>query len=133
MFGWAHHVPILRSKAGEMYALEHLRDHDRRLITPLVEIIPTLFKGRTVNRIKLPDPNPGKVMLQQAKILLRSCKYEPFFLDLQHLDGTLSDVCGAHPVTYIAKLCAEFRVKMIPVIGFQRRSAFLLNTLNPAT
>jgi hypothetical protein len=44
MFGANHYVPILRWKRGEKIALRHLQPADKRVITPLIELVPTSFK-----------------------------------------------------------------------------------------
>jgi len=118
------YVPILRSKAGELYAIEHLSQVDRGVITPLIEVIPTLFTGRVVNKVKLPDPDPGKVLHGLAKKLLRSCGYDCFLLDAQHIDGRVADVCGMHPLAYLARYCSDFRFSMVPVTSLTRSSQF---------
>lgn len=124
MFGPVHYVPVLRSKEGELHALERLTDTDRGMITPMIELIPSVFRGRVVNRVKLPDPEPATVLHKHAKKFLKSCKYEPFFLDLQHLEGMISNVSGMHPLAYVGKYCCDFRLKMIPVTGLTRSDDF---------
>lgn len=40
MFDYKHYVPILKTKAGERWALSHLPPSDRDHLTPLLEIHP---------------------------------------------------------------------------------------------
>src|SRR5687767_7507085 len=43
MFGDIHYVPLLRSKPGELRALNELPAEVRRFITPIVEFLPRTF------------------------------------------------------------------------------------------
>ena len=82
MFGPNHYVPILRWKQAERFALKNLFDEDRKRITPLIEIMPKIFDAPADGKKEGVKPDPARVLEDQAKKLLESWGYEPFFLDL---------------------------------------------------
>jgi T4 beta protein len=126
MFGPKHYIPILRSKDGEMYALQHLLNSDRPHITPLVEITPGSFRARWRRDGEPPvQPEPGEVLAKQAKKLLGCWGYNLFFLDLWHVDSKLPLISGQiHPLTYIANLMRAYKLHVVPVTGIGRSDAY---------
>jgi hypothetical protein len=126
MFGPKHYVPILRSKDGELYALQHLQEKDRTLVTPLIEITPGIFRARQrSNTEPSVAPEPSEVLAKQARKLLGSWGYADFFLDLWHVDSKLPMISGhTHPLTYIANLMRSYKLRAVPVTGIGRSDAY---------
>ena len=94
MFGPSHYVPILRWKQAERYALRYLHAEDRKRITPLIELTPTIFKSRTKDQQEPELLDPARVLERQAKKLLEACGNCPFFLDLRHVAVEVPRVQG---------------------------------------
>jgi len=92
MFGPNHYVPILRWKQAERIALRNLFEADRRRITPLIELTPTIFKPSRNDGNERPTPLPAQVLEREAKRFLEACGYSPFFLDLRYVVGEVSAV-----------------------------------------
>jgi hypothetical protein len=120
MFGSKHYVPILRSKMAERLALRNLLPSDRKRITPLIELTPASFKGRKRGEIR-EEPDPVRVLDQEAKNLLEACGYLPFFLDLRLIDRQISAPGGkTHALEYLASLARDYRLLAVPVTGLSR-------------
>ncbi|MBZ5679045.1 MAG: beta family protein [Acidobacteriia bacterium] len=140
MFGANHYVPILRWKPAERGALKELRDEDRGRITPLIEIPRKLFEapqnkdteGQTpvVDQIPFEEtegqrPDPGQVLFKVAKGLLDAWRYDPFFVDLCHVDGQIPQIRGTkHTLIHIAQEARRLKLKLIPVTGLSRKRKY---------
>ena len=121
MFGPSHYVPILRWKQAERFALRNLREDDRKRITPLIELTPTIFKARR-NRDQEPKAlDPAQVLERQAKKLLETCGYCPFFLDLRYVTVEVPRTRGkVHALEYLAEICRNYKLILVPVTGLSR-------------
>ena len=115
MFGPSHYVPILRWKQAERFALRNLREDDRKRITPLIELTPTIFKARR-NRDQEPKAlDPAQVLERQAKKLLETCGYCPFFLDLRYVTVEVPRTRGkVHALEYLAEICRNYKLILVP-------------------
>jgi len=125
MFGPSHYVPILRCKQAERLALRYLHEEDRKRITPLIELTPTIFKSRkSAGREPMPL-EPAKVLQLQAKNLLEACGNFPFFLDLRHLTTEVPRVGGKiHALEYLAEIARSYKLKLVPVAGLSRTKEY---------
>jgi hypothetical protein len=125
MFGPRHYVPILRWKQAERFALQFLREEDRKNITPLIEITPRVFDAPEKGKRQDKKPDPGEVLEDQAKKLLESWGNAPFLLDLGLVDASATPVGGVrHPLAHIAETARNFRLSMIPVTALGRRDEY---------
>ena len=125
MFGPKHYVPILRWKQAERFALRYLRDGDRVRITPLIEITPKSFDPPKIGSKEGKKPDPAHVLEEQAKMLLESWGYAPFFLDLTLIDSVVGPINGVrHPLVHIAETGRNNRLSMVPVTGLHRRNEY---------
>ena len=125
MFGPSHYVPILRWKQAERFALRNLREEDRKRITPLIELTPTIFKPRK-NHEEEPRPlDPAQVLESQAKKLLEACGYCPFFLDLRHVAVMVPRARGkVQALEYLAEISRNYRLALVPVTGLSRTKEY---------
>lgn len=108
MFGYKHYVAVLRWRRGEVVALQKLYDQDRKMITPLIELLPG--KGGGFPKI--------------IKDIGQNWGFEPFFLDLTRLSPTLRLAGGSHPFVLIGKEAKSLPVKLIPVTGLGRDTSY---------
>jgi hypothetical protein len=125
MFGPSHYVPILRWKQAERFALRHLHEEDRRRITPLIELTPTIFKSRKTTRRDAMPLDTAHVLEEQAKNLLEACGNSPFFLDLRHVTAEVSRERGkVHALEYLAEIGRNYKLKLVPVAGLSRTKEY---------
>ena len=125
MFGPQHYVPILRWKQAERFALQYLREEDRKRITPLIEITPKIFDPPKTGKKEGKRPDPGQVLEDQAKKLLESWGIAPFFLDLGLIDSLVAPINGVrHPLVHIADTARSCCLSMVPVTGLARRDEY---------
>jgi hypothetical protein len=125
MFGSRHYVPILRWKQAERFALRHLHEEDRKRITPLIELTPTIFKSRKTASREAMSLDPAHVLEQQAKSLLEACGNSPFFLDLRYVTAKVSRERGkVHALEYLAEVARNYKLKLVPVAGLSRTKEY---------
>jgi hypothetical protein len=125
MFGPKHYVPILRWKQAERFALKHLLEVDRKMITPLIEITPKVFDAPKTGKDEGKKPDPARVLEDQAKNLLESWENAPLFLDLGLVDGLVPPINGVrHPLVHIAEIARSYRLCVVPVTGLNRRNEY---------
>src|SRR2546426_3389737 len=125
MFGPKHYVPILRWKQAERFALKHLLEDDRKMITPLIEITPKVFEAPKTGKKEGKKPDPARVLEDQAKNLLESWANAPLFLDLSLIDGLVPPINGVrHPLAHIAETARCYRLCVVPVTGLSRRNEY---------
>lgn len=108
MFGNKHYIAVLRWQQAEVDALRNLYDHDRKMITPLIELLPG--KGGGFSKI--------------LKEIAQNWGFEPFFLDLNQLSPTLRLAGGGHPFVLIGKEAKSLPIKLIPVTGLGRDTSY---------
>ena len=125
VFGPSHYVPILRWKQAERYALRYLHAEDRKRITPLIELTPTIFKSPTKDQQEPELLDAAQVLERQAKKLLEACGNCPFFLDLRHVAVEVPRVQGKmHALEYIAEIGRNYKLALVPVTGFSRTKTY---------
>src|SRR5690242_9083066 len=125
MFGLNHYLPILRWKQAERLALKHLQAEDRKNITPLIELTPTIFKAKRIQGLQSETPDPARVVERQAKGLLEACGYEPFFLDLRYITVEIKrSSIKVHALDYLAELCRNYKLVFVPVTGLSRNKEY---------
>jgi hypothetical protein len=107
MFDYKHYVAVLRWQQGEVDA-QKLYDQDRKVITPLIELLPD--KGGGFPKI--------------IKEIAQNWGFEPFFLDLNRLNPALRLAGGGHPLVLIGNEAKSLPVKLIPVTGLGRDRSY---------
>jgi Beta protein len=108
-FGHNHYVPILKTKAGEIWSLLHLRDDSRPFLTPLLEI----HKHKN-KKDKPPKPMPEHVNEVCDSIEATWGNDSLFFLDtewINHQHGAATAVKTAFDA------CRERNLKAVPVVA----------------
>lgn len=121
MFDAKHYVPVLKTKAGELDALEKLRPADKASFTPLLEIIPV--------PVTWPDPPaepfPSKSIDDHVNHLSKAIadawgSRSPLFVDGGYIEeeDVLND--GSEPIVGFLRALNSKGVNAIPVIGFNR-------------
>ena len=122
MFNHKHYVPILKGKDGEFRSLEDLDPGVKESLTPLIEIppIPWDYKNEQFQRSiddhvqRIPD----KLVRAWAD------QDRPMFLDFYRLSDLSQLQNGQHPLEYLASEARSNSVKIVPVTGINRSSAF---------
>src|SRR5438874_5943150 len=118
------YVPILRWKQAERLALRALNEEDRTRVTPLIELIPTIFKPRKQAGIPY-APDPTRVLDEEAKRLLEACQYSPFFLDAGFVDRQVQGPSGKVPaLEYLAATSRSYKMSVVPVTALSRSAEF---------
>lgn len=108
MPGNMQYVPIIRWRPAEIVALQQLFEQDRRRITPLIEVLPT----------------EGGGFAKITKDIGRNWGFQPFFLDLYHVNPALRLSDGQHPLVLMGKEAKALRIPLIPVTGLRRVLAY---------
>lgn len=118
------YIPILRWKQAERFALGALKEQDRSRITPLIELIPTMFKQRKRRGVPY-TVDPMRVLDMEARRLLEACQYSPFFLDARLVERRVQGPRGDTQVLeYLASLLRDYKMSVIPVTGLSRSKEF---------
>lgn len=114
MFDQKHYVPILKTKAGEIWSLRNLHPKWRSLVTPLLEIHPPSKK----------KDKPLKPMVEHVDDVCESIRKcwgttNPFFIDTEWLNRKHDP---SHVLTTVLNACRLRGLKSIPVlkIGYDR-------------
>jgi hypothetical protein len=93
MFDHKHYVPVLKTKAGERWALEHLKDVSMKHITPVLEIHPPRKPRRKPGQ---PAPAPKSVADHVSEVCESIASIWPvdklFFLDASWLKPTAATI-----------------------------------------
>ena len=108
MFDLNHYVPILKTKAGEMWALMHMESKWRAQMTPLFEVHKHKVKKDT--KPKPLDLHVGGVCESILKCWGTS---DPFFLDTEWINR---DYGMNEALTVALNACRNLGLKAIPVI-----------------
>lgn len=119
MFDHAHYVPILRWKQAEWTALQHLKDTDRALTTPLIELVPKAFNSES-KTITTVDGRLSKI----AEDIFEYWGQDPLFVDLWLLPSELRVEDGGHPLSVLGKRAWSYQLPLIPVTGLERDAAY---------
>ena len=120
MFGHNHYVPILRWKRAERIALRQLRDGDRRVITPLMELVPGNFGPNSKDLV----PAPQNVLAKVATQVGKDWGASSIFVDLWLLSPMPRLRDGVHPLAFLAAEVRCLGLAMIPVTGLSRDAAY---------
>ncbi len=108
MFDHKHYIPVMRWRQAEIDALRNLFDRDREVITPLIEILPSMGGGfQTI-----------------VRDIGRNWGFTPFFVDLVQLEPSLRLSDGTHPFVLLGREAKSLRLPMIPVTALSRDSAY---------
>jgi len=107
-FDYRHYVPILRQKAAEMQALRSLLPEDKRGITPLIELTPSLIGMKERKKLT----NAG-FFEEIAKEITGAWEYVPLFVDADLLSQTFGSPGGHHPVWSFSEGARRLRIAVI--------------------
>jgi T4 beta protein len=118
-FDYRHYVPILRQKAAEMQALRFLLPEDKRRITPLIELPPSLLGMK--ERRKLTN---ASFFEEIAKEIAGAWEYAPLFVDAGLLCEAFGSPSGQHPVWSFSEGARRLRIAVIPVTGLRRSRTY---------
>lgn len=129
-----HYVPILKWKRAEQSALQALGDKERKVITPLIELVmPTVSldkkvgEGKEKKKIKKTQEEVFTEIVHKFKEkrireipeeLLRSCDTRPLFLDFTLLyEGQLTTQLKIDSSNKIIPAGMDMGLKIIPVLN----------------
>jgi Beta protein len=118
-FDYRHYVPILRHKGAEMQALRLLLPEDKRGITPLIELPPSLLGMKERKKLT----NAG-FFEEIAKEIAGAWEYAPLFVDAGLLCEAFGSSGGHHPVWLFSEAARRLRIAVIPVTGLRRSRAY---------
>lgn len=114
MFDQKHYVPILKTKAGELWSLRHLNLKWRPLVTPVLEI-------HNPPKKKDEPPKPMPKHVDDVCTSIRKCwgTTNPFFIDTEWLNLKNG---APHALATALNACRARGLKSIPVvkIGYDR-------------
>jgi hypothetical protein len=108
MFSQKHYVAVLRWRQGEVDALRNLYELDRKIITPLIELLPK--KGGGFSKI--------------IKDIGQNWGFDPFFLDLDRISPNLRLGGGGHPLILMGNAAKSMHLKLVPVTGLNRPKSY---------
>ncbi len=111
MFDYRHYVPILRQKAAEMQALLFLPPEDKRRMTPLIELPPTLLTAKK---------RKGDLFIETAKQIAGYWGQSPFFIDFFLIDPLFKAPKGKYPLWVLSEAARALHLSLIPVTGLNR-------------
>lgn len=128
MFDNKHYIPILRWKAAEREALEHVSSKDKSMMTPLIELIMPQPKETSIRG----GDTPTDLLKESVKIfkekfpaipteILECWGRDPVFIDVHLIDGSIRAESMAN-ILSIGKSLDMFMipvVNVIPVIDFE--------------
>jgi len=120
MFGHRHYVPILRWKRAERIALRRLREGDRRIITPLLELIPRDFGPNSKNV----TPATENVLTKIAAEIEKDWGTTPIFVDPRLLSPMPPLSTGVHALLFLATEAQARGLAIVPVSGLGRDPAY---------
>jgi len=97
-----------------------MHPNDSAFITPLLELTPADFAPHRIAKA-------GGLQKKLSKItgqLVRSWQHSPFFMDLLHLDDSVTPIDTNHLLEIVAKESRDQELHMIPVTGLDRGRAY---------
>jgi len=114
------YVPILRAKAAEVAALEHLKTHQHEQILPLFDV--PRFTEKTNKLVKYKTKsNPIECYLDDIATQVASVRRNnSVLIDMHNWKSTATIETGEHALRYIIKNLNSKKVLTIPVIGYDR-------------
>ena len=113
MFNHKHYVPILKSKRGELWALQRISPSSRRLVTPLIEIL------LTPTQLKTPKEALKNICESVRKAWGTS---DRLFIDTRYL-GVQSAKDAAKCRRWIQGM-RDLHILAVPVTSLTRSEAF---------
>lgn len=111
MFGHIHYVPLLRSKFGELRALNALPPEIRRFMTPIIEFLPTTFAGCS-------SREDVEKVLEKLTKQFTSWRGQRVFLDFSPLrwDHHRLLETGTHPINEVCEGLRRQGVWPVPLL-----------------
>jgi len=111
---------MLRWKRGERGAVKQLTDSDKRRLTPLIELPPSLFNlGYDAGDQHLPS-----MLIHAAGDVQRAWGTERAFCDLGLMPPRAENAGGGHPVTLLWEYARRHRLNLVPVTGLLRSARY---------
>lgn len=120
MFDERHYVPILRWKRGERAALKQLADADKRRLTPLIELPPSLF----TLEYNAGDQDLRSMLIRAAGDVQKAWGTGRAFCDLGLMPPRAENAGGGHPVTLLWEYARRHRLNLVPVTGLRRSARY---------
>jgi hypothetical protein len=115
MFDYRHYVPILRHKAAEMQALLFLAPEDKRRMTPLIELPPTLLTAKK---------RKGDLFTETAKQIAGHWGQSPFFVDFFLIDTLFKVPAKNRSLWVLSEAARALHLSLIPVTGLNRSADY---------
>jgi len=100
--------------------LRHLQPADKRVITPLIELVPTSFKPGQDG-----SADPALVLEHEVKEIKKDWGTSPFLIDFQHVEECVPPIEGVrHPLEYLSAKAQNEGLRLVPVTGLQRGDTY---------
>jgi hypothetical protein len=121
-----HYLPILKGKAGEYDALDHLSPGVKPQVRPIIEVPPVESKyGGELGMPTGPKTTIGEHVSQVAENIRRSWgTVYPVYIDLLHVQEHGCAANGTHPLAYVFDQTHKLGVQAIPVTGLDRPNEY---------
>lgn len=115
------YVPILRGKAGEFIAVEHLSTTAKGQLTPLFELTPIDWDYDSGQ----PKSTIADHVHGFAKRVFTACgTATEALVDFRHCDGNLQFANGSNAVTHVLTEARGLGLRLIPVVGLQQTAEY---------
>lgn len=108
-----HYVPILKTKAGDLWSLRYLHDESNSVVRPVLEFTPPSEK-KTV----------AWAVARKVRAIHRALGTQPFFMDFNFLDDGNHIENGMHPVTQFWNAIQDTELSVVPVTGTHRSQEY---------
>ena len=121
-----HYIPILKGKAGEYQALDHLSPGVKPQLTPIIEVPPIEWNyaselGVRTERKTTIDEHVSRVPENIRKSWGTELRV---FIDLLRVEECGSPANGAHPLAYVFEQSRKLGLQAIPVTGIGRSNEY---------
>jgi len=131
-----NYFPLLRTKAGELWALGNLSQSDRNLVNPIFEVVPDIFKKKrspekAPENLLFPDTwgsqtskCPAGVLAEWSKRIAVACALSrPATIDCRLLNGEDFSIGGEHPLRPLSYQIYDLGCDVIPVTSIKMPAA----------
>src|ERR1044071_2350686 len=117
-FDYKHYVPILRFKPAEMHALRFLAPEDKRRMTPLLELLPSVFAPKNIKDTR---ENP---FLETVKHMAVCWGQYSLFVDINLIYTVFKESETNHELWQLSEAARRLHLSIIPVTGINRSQTF---------
>ena len=122
MFTHLHYIPILKSKNAEFVALRQLSPRTKKLLTPMINVLPVPWDHQKEKGKETLDAHLEDIGIKIAKNWGID---RPIFVDPFYISTIKERFHGRHPFTYLWQIASRQYAKIVPVIGLDNDDDYL--------